>query len=170
MNAGAVLVGLAFTLVAGIALADPFLKRRQTTDDKTILPKTSLPNRNQEVLLALRDLDFDFQTGKVTELDYDRIRSDLIAQAATLIQDMKGRDAKLEDALEKKIKTYRQSLATNSKCPRCEETLLPEAKFCSKCGLEISSRCFKCGTILREDDSFCSSCGESLKSDKVNND
>ncbi len=161
MNAGAVLVGLAFMLVAGIILADPFLKRRQKAEVKTTFPKTSLSDRSQEVLLTLRDLDFDFQTGKLTEMDYDRIRSDHIAQAATLIQDMKGRDAMLDDALEKKVRTYRPSLATNSKCPRCEETLLPEAKFCSKCGLEISSRCFKCGTILREGDAFCNSCGES---------
>ncbi len=139
MNVGAVLVGLAFILVAGIALAYPFLKKRQNADVKTTLPKTSLPDRNQEVLLALRDLDFDFQTGKVTEPDYDRIRSDLIAQAATLTQAM-DKNENLEDALEKKVRTYRRSLATNSRCPRCEDSLLPEANFCSKCGLEISSR------------------------------
>ena len=163
MNAGAVLVGLAFMLVAGIILADPFLKRRQKAEVKTTFPKTSLSDRSQEVLLTLRDLDFDFQTGKVTEPDYDRIRSGLIAQAATLMQAIDRRDANLEDELEKKVRTYRQDLATNSKCPRCEEALLPEANFCSKCRLEISSRCFKCGAILREGDTFCASCGESTQ-------
>lgn len=163
MNAGAILVGLAFTLIAGIVLADPFLKRRQNSDVKTTFPETSLSDRNQEVLLALRDLDFDFQTGKVTEPDYDRIRSGLIAQAATLIQTMDKREVILEDELERKIRNYRQSLGNVSICPHCSATLLKHANFCSNCGLEVSPHCPGCGNILREGDVFCASCGKSTQ-------
>ena len=54
--------------------------------------------------------------------------------------------------------------ATTITCPRCQQTIPREAKFCPQCGhhLLIFVQCVQCGKNLPPDAKFCSRCGSAV--------
>jgi hypothetical protein len=67
-------------------------------------PLTQMQAEREGVLLALRDLDFDYQTGKFTEEDYQAQREVLLQRGVTLLQQI---DAARSDAIEAAAKAGR---------------------------------------------------------------
>lgn len=51
---------------------------------------------------------------------------------------------------------------TKKTCYRCGEIANPGAKYCDKCGVELSKSCPKCQADNDGDASFCQRCGERL--------
>lgn len=97
-------------------------------------------------LSALRDLDFDFQTGKVNEQDYPALRQQLVAEAARYMQ------AQTEDEkLESLIRVHKASQGKQAAGPQAGS---------SAAG---SSTCPSCGKRVKADDLFCRSCGARLE-------
>ncbi len=135
MEIGAILVGLAILSVSLTFLAAPFKPGRKGASVNPAAGADSAGGR-VAALAALRDLDFDFRTGKVSEEDYSTLRAGLLAEAAQSIQQEEARDAEIE-AL---IQARRQA--------RGEQP----ASFCSQCGRPLKSG-----------DLFCSSCGNRLE-------
>ena len=45
-------------------------------------------------------------------------------------------------------------------CPKCSQTQLADATFCSKCGYQLRRTCPHCGNVMQSDDAFCSRCGK----------
>jgi len=74
MNVGSLLVGLSLALVAAVAVADPFQRANRNARSKRQTSQVSPESQREQVLLSLRDLDFDFRTGKVEEEDYQPLR------------------------------------------------------------------------------------------------
>jgi RNA polymerase subunit RPABC4/transcription elongation factor Spt4 len=139
--------------------------------------KLSPEKRRQAVLLALRDLDFDYQAGKVAEEDYQTLRVELLTEAAQLMQDQ---ERLKDDALEALIQSRRRARiepqpAPKAKdvkiqekvCQHCQSPLISDAKFCPKCGTPVGETvCPKCKKSLQPGDRFCPSCGTAIDSEK----
>ncbi|WP_416347359.1 double zinc ribbon domain-containing protein [Denitromonas sp.] len=50
-------------------------------------------------------------------------------------------------------------------CPACAEPLLPNARFCAKCGVSLTPRaCAACQASVAIGARFCSSCGVAVAS------
>ncbi len=49
-------------------------------------------------------------------------------------------------------------------CPKCNEPLRPNAKFCTHCGekIEVAAGCPQCGALLKPGAKFCTKCGYKL--------
>jgi len=94
---GSVLFGLALAVLAGVLVGDPFL-RRGIFIRRWKSPSTS--ERRRSALLAVRDLDFEFQTGKVLEEDYQAWRAQLLEQAARWLTDEGRAESELAEAVE----------------------------------------------------------------------
>ena len=54
------------------------------------------------------------------------------------------------------------SHATQSGCPQCDRSLVPEALFCHHCGRQVQLRCPSCGSMNPGNSSFCFRCGTRL--------
>ena len=155
MQISALIIGF---ILLGAALAFviwPFWeKRKKGVKDSTIADV----NRRESVLAALRDLDFDFKTGKVSEEDYQPLRAQLLAEAAQYIESEKTEDEKLEALIQARRKTQK------IECEHCGAPVEADQKFCSKCGsVAKTESCPSCGKKIRTDDAFCSSCGTKLE-------
>jgi len=155
MNITAILIGLALFGIALVFITRPFQQKQiKTTEHR------KATNRGKErvaVLSALRDLDFDYKVGKVSDEDYVPAREQLLAEAARYTE---GRDEK-EDQLEAMIQKRRKSKGEN--CAECGAPMGSGQRSCSKCGAQSDHvDCPSCGKKVRAGDLFCSSCGTQL--------
>ena len=71
------------------------------------------------VYATIRDLEHDFETGKVAEQDYQRSRSELHAHAVELMRQEKQ--------------------SSQPTCPACGEPAEQDRRFCSGCGRDLSA-------------------------------
>ncbi len=155
MNFFAVLIGIAM-----LALSLPFVVKpfQHARGKKSAIPVKQADPEEQRlaVLTALRDLDFDFQVGKVSEDDYTALRVKLVAEAARYLQDDKN------DEIEALIQARKASKAKAAACAHCGETLEAGNRFCPHCGTSAETLCPSCGKNIKAGDLFCSSCGTQL--------
>ena len=120
-----------------------------------------------QALLALKEIEFDRATGKLSEEDYGALKAKY-AKIALEAMDAEERAEAGEsgDAAEELI----QQAAQAKLCPACGPRPEADAAFCSECGrkLEVAagsgtqrgeSFCTSCGTGLPEDAKFCGECG-----------
>jgi transposase len=75
-----------------IAVALPFLREPEAEEDRLNAPdeearkRLALVEERDRALAALRELEFDHRTGKVSDEDYRALHSSLRRQAATALQ------------------------------------------------------------------------------------
>lgn len=121
---------------------------------------TQQKGQREAILAALRDLDFDFKTGKVGEEDYQPLRTQLLAEAALYIEAEKKEDEQLEAMIRARRNVQQQGL----KCQHCESPVEAGQHFCSKCGSAVNNElCPSCGKKIQAGDLFCSSCGNKIQ-------
>lgn len=75
--------------------------------------------RKEAAVEALRELEFEYQTGKVSEEDYARLRARYAREALTARDEL-------------------GSATGAAFCPGCGEELRAGVKFCSRCGAAIA--------------------------------
>jgi predicted RNA-binding Zn-ribbon protein involved in translation (DUF1610 family) len=166
VNIVALMIALALLFLTLPYVASPFIdeRRRKKTSSKPADPVENF--HREDIFIALRDLDFDYQTGKVIQEDYDNLRIHLMIQAATFVHDptldqpAKPAD---DDPLEALIKARKKTLALSPQCTHCDAPLHPQDKYCPACGQSTGVHCPSCGKSLVVDDRFCSSCGTPLQ-------
>jgi hypothetical protein len=165
MSIGALLIGLAIVVLTAIALADPWARRRSRFEIEAQSGAGAVPQAGDgnAALYALRDLDFDYQTGKVNDPDYGTLRSRLLAEAASsLAAEDEGRQA-ADDQIERAFLASRQNSSGQNRCPQCGTKVEREHRFCARCGTSLLTTCKGCGSALPIQDSFCSACGEPVE-------
>lgn len=142
MPIGSYLLGLALlALVAGF-VARPFLRSPHTRPRRgsvSVAPAEPVADR-QSTLLAIRDLDFDFRTGKVAEEDYTPLRQQLVREAAAHLQAEAASPtgASAEDEIEAAVRSLRQKRIAAGACPRCQTPAAAGDRFCARCGAPLS--------------------------------
>lgn len=119
----------------------------------------SLIAQRDSVYDAIRDLDFDFQLGKLSQSDYVVLREKYKARAALALQEIDvavSDDGALDAQIEAQVAQLRthpnRDGAIEREVARLRETKIKHAV----------SRCGNCGTPCRAGDRFCASCGSKL--------
>ncbi len=73
-----------------------------------------LQSEHEALLIAIRDLDFDYQTGKLTEEDYRAQRESLVQRGVDLLKQI---DARESDLIENAVQAQRQAAASAEHLP-----------------------------------------------------
>jgi hypothetical protein len=131
-----------------IGVGEPLARRwsykvqEQESDDET----AQLLLQKEMVYGAIRDLDFDFQTGKVDQKDYAELRQQLEREALHILRQLDAVDplVALDHEIEQQVLTLRRHRAST---------------VCSS-GREA---CCDCGAPLENDENFCPCCGQALR-------
>jgi hypothetical protein len=117
-------------------------------------------------ILALREIEFDRATGKLSESDYAELKSTYSARALRelRVQGAGGTAAAALaeplDAIEARVRAFR---LTHRECASCGLRPEPDAIYCSTCGAYLESGCPRCGAAIAESSAvFCSTCGFTL--------
>jgi hypothetical protein len=92
MSIGGVLLAFAFVVAVGALVAWPLLwprtRRAGAPDRDPGLDMSPLQAQREAILISLRDLDFDYQTGKLTEADYRLQRQTLMDRGAAVLREI----------------------------------------------------------------------------------
>jgi hypothetical protein len=112
----------------------------------------------QDAVIALREIEFDRATGKLSDGDYEELRTRYTQQALAALR--AGDADSLEDAAEAAVLAYRSRL---KQCATCGPRPEPDATYCSNCGKFLPGGCGSCGAPVTEPGAaFCTSCGRQL--------
>jgi hypothetical protein len=110
-------------------------------------------------LRALKEIEFDRATGKLSDADYDALRAEYTTEAlAALRADAAAPAATPAISRPRTIAPP----AARATCPTHGVRPEAEARFCSACGRRLSPAtgfCAKCGTALEPEARFCATCG-----------
>jgi len=134
MQLSSLLVGFALFAVALVYVGRPFFEKPKKGANQT--GKVGQAHTRESVLSALRDLDFDFKTGKIVEEDYQALRAKLLAEVAQLMQAEKQAQVHLEILIQSRRKFQSRQLS----CPSCGKKIVLGDAFCSTCGTKLEVR------------------------------
>ncbi|MGB7212509.1 MAG: zinc ribbon domain-containing protein [Gemmatimonadales bacterium] len=163
---GVVVAAVAVTLVAW-PLWHPPAAGAAAFDDAPTLEET----RKGVALLALREIDFDRETGKLSDQDYERLKTAYTAEAVAALRAEEGRSARASDSVEALIAARVQVLGAprgsagstvggHASCANCGPRPESDAIFCSECGAQLAGHgCSHCGAVLPPGARFCEACG-----------
>jgi hypothetical protein len=112
-----------------------------------------------------------FQTGKVTEADYQPLRQQLLlaaaqaasAEAAPRPASRTSRHARLDDDIETAVRKLRLGGQGTQTCAACGTVAAGTDKFCGHCGEALGLACPNCRAAVQPTDRFCAGCGATLK-------
>jgi hypothetical protein len=129
----AALLAMAAIAAAGIALFVVAPLRGRGAAPESIEPEVDAALREREaVYAALRDLEHDHETAKLSDADYESMRAELRARAAASLRAQQAADAKPLAARE----------PAGGACPHCGAPARGGDRFCPQCGgrLEDAAR------------------------------
>ena len=153
------------TLLAVLAVAYvlyPLLFSSASASHRPVGLARVAPPADEDAIVALREIEFDRATGKLSDTDYAELKSRYTSRAlaAMRARGEGGADATPEDLVEATVLAYRQRLKS---CARCGPRPEPDAVYCSNCGSYLDEKCAGCGRIVEEAGAaFCAGCGRQL--------
>ena len=113
-------------------------------------------------LRALKEIEFDRATGKLSDADYETLKDKYTAEAlAALRAEPRTGDEGRGTGLAPVV-TRPSSPVPRPACPTHGTRPETDAQFCSECGARLASApgyCSHCGTSLESDARYCHSCG-----------
>ena len=125
-------------ILVSIFVMQPLIKpihRRKHAKASSNHVAGDLLERKETIYAAIREIEFDYQMGKLSEEDFQQLRQQYKDEAIAVLQ-------RLDKAQGKKAKK-----ASGRNSPADQGV----AKFCSQCG-----------TAVTKNDKFCSACGSNL--------
>jgi hypothetical protein len=132
-----VAAGLLGLLVVWIVLG-PLLRGAPPPANPLDTDEEGLPaeeTRRGQALLAIRDLDFDRATGKLSDADYESLKARFLAEALTVLRE---EEAAAGDAAEALVAGRAAELRGAPGCAACGPRPEPDAAFCSSCGQALA--------------------------------
>jgi hypothetical protein len=170
MTIGSILLGLALLGLVGLYLARPLIKP-EPRSMSIMTTYEALIAQKEAILVQIRSLDFDHDTGKLTDADYERQREEFMVEAEDIFRKLDeieeygglvepvgvaltaGSTSDFESEIEAAVTRRRTQPATTA----------PEQKLAQPSASNGKSKyCPDCGRPTDPNDKFCANCGHKL--------
>ena len=133
-------------------------------------PVADEETRSGIALLALKEIEFDRATGKLSDDDYAMLKERYSKEALSALDqdglEWGGEAASTdpETLIAARLHQLRSARGAGTvpppPCPSCGPRPEPDALFCSSCSRSLSPAfCVSCGSALGADSRFCTACG-----------
>jgi hypothetical protein len=97
-------------------------------------PGAGAREEREAIYEAIRDLEHDFETGKVSAGDHTRLRDELRARALVLLEAERAEAARSSEA-----RSEPKPSGGGATCAACGAAALPTHRFCAQCGRPLSA-------------------------------
>jgi hypothetical protein len=137
----------AVVALAGFYILMPLFKEPKGNLEMELLAETELDrlfNRKTAIYGNLKDLEFEYKMGRLSDADFQQLAAGYKNEAAAILQrlDQIGNSENPDDAIEKDIALRKSRLydsgakgtRDSSRCPSCGTEIIPGKKFCADCG------------------------------------
>jgi len=176
MDIGSIFLILAFALLVGVFISQPFLDRKlnalpvavvQTQQQAGQVRSTLLAERDR-LLTALQELDFDHALGKVSAEDYAAHRATLLQAGVQVLRQLdeigeapSGPAGSVEQRIEEVVAARRADRAAPPADDDLEELIAARRRARQE---KSAGFCSRCGSPLQKSDRFCARCGQAVQS------
>lgn len=136
MSIGAILIGSGLLGLSIFFVTLPWVDKK----NKKPLPsikKATTTDQYEETLVALRDLDFDHTTGKITDDDYSVLRAELLVKASQELEARKQKEQEFDSLIENAIENRKKAKSASQFCSKCGHAIDPTDRFCTSCGQPV---------------------------------
>ena len=173
----ALLLGTLLALVAlGYVLYPLFLDSSAAPAERADVVRINDAGRDDPIG-ALREIEFDRETGKLSDSDYESLKARYTQRALAELRARDAAAARADSMVEARVATtipvadaddraeefVRQMAGVDASCPDCGPRPEPGARYCSNCGRFLPGACGHCGVAITAPGAkYCSGCGGSL--------
>jgi len=126
------IIGFFLAVLTAIFVGYPLFQKRQQKISFALNHRAQeLEARKAEIYAAIRDIDFDYRMGKLSQEDYDALRNQYKAEA---ISTMKQIDQMALGKPPRRAKTTETAKTAARFCHHCGQPAAAADLFCSACG------------------------------------
>lgn len=112
----------------------------------------ALQQRKEEMYGAIKEMEFDFEMGKISEEDYQELRSQYKVRALEIMKELDTRDEgdDIDREIEREVEQLRGKEGPEGErddgketdweinfCPKCGRKVTPDNNFCHGCGVRL---------------------------------
>lgn len=112
-----------------------FVRDKDIPEPIPVSPIQHLEDRKQAIYENLRDLQFEFRLGKLSDEDYRQTKQSLQRELATVLAETEATLSRLGLTA---VKTKPAPKPSGTVCPHCNATFPQALKFCGECGKAIA--------------------------------
>jgi hypothetical protein len=130
------LLSVAVVLVVGTLLFTLFVRSQDVPELPAVSPTAHLDERKAQIYENLRDLQFEYRLGKLSDADYQKTKVDLQRELAKVLAEIDAaQPAAVQPVRARAAKAAAETAAkVSDKCPHCGAKFAQPLKFCGECG------------------------------------
>jgi rRNA maturation endonuclease Nob1 len=113
-----------------------FVRERDIPEPVPVSPIQHLEDRKQAIYENLRDLQFEYRLGKLSDEDYRQTKQALQRELAVVLAETEGTLNRLGLTSKPQVKPV--SKPSGTVCPHCNASFPQALKFCGECGKAIA--------------------------------
>ena len=133
---------IAVTCLVAIAVIAFILtvRPKDLPEPEPVSPFAHLDDRKAAIYENLRDLQFEYRLGKLSDADYQQVKQDLQKELAGVMAEVDRVRNGLPVAAvpQKPMAQAAKPAAPSFTCPSCNATFDQDLKFCGECGKPMS--------------------------------
>lgn len=127
------IIALAALMVIGALFLTLRIKESSLPPVESETPVKPLEEAKVRIYEALRDLQFEYRVGKLSDADYQAAKHELQKELARVLQQLDEVGASSAPAAKKAAPAPAPAPKLNA-CPHCGATFQEKLKFCGQCG------------------------------------
>lgn len=120
-----------------------------------------LLSRRDSAYNAIKELDFEYELGNLSQPDYQDLRDRYRARAAAVLQELEETMART--GTQTAEGGGAQTADGPRPCSTCSSPTEQGDEYCWSCGTRLEGGCPSCGRAIDPGDSFCAFCGTRLE-------
>jgi cytochrome c-type biogenesis protein CcmI len=147
----ALVIGAVLALAAVAFVLYPLLAPNRQRMRQALAPE-EVPGST--AVEALREIEFDRQTGKLSDADYTSLKASYTERALAELR---------SEPVAEPAPSPQDVPAQRLTCPECGPRPESDAAYCSDCGRYLAGACVACGAPVTETGArYCAGCGNAL--------
>lgn len=131
----------AAVLIIAVLVFTLFVRQKDLPEPEPVSPTAHLEERKKNIYENLRDLQFEYRMGKLSDQDYQETKLDLQRQLAGVLAEIEKAQAAPAEAAPAAAAPRVAAAAANPRppcvCPHCAAEFAQPMKFCGQCGQAI---------------------------------